>query len=74
MKLCQGGSGKDSSLEAGTGSPGQRSWPQAAGPQEDFGQRSQTKSLNFGCSWAEPGDRLNHSCGSLPIQDVLWFL
>ena len=53
----------------GTGSPGQWSWPQAAGVHKVFGQRSQTWSLNFGVFCVEPG--VDNICGSISNQNIL---
>lgn len=58
-------------LGPGTGSPGLQPW--AARVQRVFGQCSQTQGLNFGWTCAEPRVEHGDPCGSLPIQDVLWF-
>ena len=47
----------------GEGSRGQEAW----------GRYSQTQGLNFGWTCAEPRVEHGDPCGSLPIQDVLWF-
>lgn len=56
----------------GTGFPGQRTWPHAAGAQEASGQHTQTQGLDLRWSCCmEPGVGLDGPYGSLPTQDTL---
>jgi len=79
MELCQGRAGSGiremlftrGMLSIGTGSPGQWSWPKAAGVRGMFEQQFQ--GLNFGWSCMKPGVRVNGPYESLLVWDILWF-